>query len=120
MIATVRVTEKGKNSLIQLKRKTGIENWNTLCRWALVTSLAESSVPPKEEAGQLSNIEMSWKTFGGDYADIYEAAFKQRLHEDQLPVSEANQWFIVHLHRGISYLNRKTSNASDLLALLGE
>jgi DNA sulfur modification protein DndE len=33
MIENVRISEKAKNQLITLKRRTGIQNWNTLCRW---------------------------------------------------------------------------------------
>jgi DNA sulfur modification protein DndE len=36
MIENVRISEKAKNQLITLKRRTGIQNWNTLCRWGLV------------------------------------------------------------------------------------
>lgn len=45
MIETVRVSEKAKVQLITLKRRTGIQNWNVLCRWALCSSLAESLNP---------------------------------------------------------------------------
>jgi len=44
MIETIRISEKGKQQLIQLKRKTGIDNWHTLCRWAFCISLAEPSI----------------------------------------------------------------------------
>ncbi|WP_435947067.1 DndE family protein [Dryocola sp. BD586] len=32
-IDNVRLSEKAKQQLITLKRRTGIENWNVLCRW---------------------------------------------------------------------------------------
>ena len=41
MIETVRISEKGKTQLITLKRRTGIQNWNVLCRWAFCISLKE-------------------------------------------------------------------------------
>ena len=107
MIETIRISEKGKQQLTRLKRKTGIDQWNTLCRWALCTSLAETSIPPKEEIPADSNIEMTWKTFAGQYEGIYEALIKQRLIDDQLPLDDAPLWFRVHLHRGISYMAKK-------------
>ncbi|EKK5432484.1 DNA sulfur modification protein DndE, partial [Enterobacter hormaechei] len=70
-IEMVKVSEKGKQQLITLKKRTGIENWNILCRWALCVSLAESSVPPHEDIITDSNIEMSWKTFAGEFSEIY-------------------------------------------------
>ena len=45
MIETVRTSEKGKTQLITLKRRTGIQNWNVLCRWAFCISLKD---PPPE------------------------------------------------------------------------
>ena len=62
MIETVKVSEKAKVQLITLKRKTGIQNWNVLCRWALCLSLAEKSIPPDENIVTDSSIEMTWPT----------------------------------------------------------
>ncbi len=114
MIETVRISEKGKQQLKRLKRNTGITNWNTLCRWALCTSLAEKSIPPEEDIPSDSNIEMSWKTFSGQYESVYEALIKQRLIDDGLSPEDTNMWFRVHLHRGISYLNNKVNSLPDL------
>lgn len=62
-VATVRVDERAKNHLINLKRRTGLTSWNVLCRWALCSSLAEASTPTQWEVGELSNVEMTWHTF---------------------------------------------------------
>ena len=118
MIETVRLSQKGKSQLTQLKRKTGIDQWNTLCRWAFCLSLAESSVPPKEEIATDSNVEMSWKTFAGQYDLVYEALLKQRLIEDKLPMEESLLWFRVHLHRGISYLSKSTNSIDHLAEMI--
>ena len=40
LIETVRVSAKARDELIRLKTKTRIENWNTLCRWAICHSLS--------------------------------------------------------------------------------
>ncbi|WP_077953634.1 DndE family protein [Salmonella enterica] len=48
-IEHVRLSEKAKQQLITLKRRTGIDNWNVLCRWAFCLSLAEKAVPPHED-----------------------------------------------------------------------
>ena len=118
MLESVRVSEKGKKQLIQLKRKTGIENWNVLCRWGLCLSLAENSVPPEENIGEFSNIEMNWKTFCGGSEDIYDAIIKERMHRDDIEKSEYTKWFYVHLHRGISYLNRSCNDLESLFSNL--
>ena len=80
MIDIVRVSEKGKIQLITLKRRTGIQNWNSLCRWALCVSLKEDSEPPNEEIPSDSSIEMTWKTFTGGDEEIYLALVKFRAH----------------------------------------
>src|SRR6056297_2351545 len=73
-----RVPQKSKNQLINLKRTVGIENWNILCRWALSLSLSEPSEPTIEHVAQDSNIEMTWKTFGGPLAEVYRALLHHR------------------------------------------
>lgn len=101
-IDTIRLSEKGKQQLLTLKKRTGIQNWNVLCRWAFCTSLAESSVPPYEDIPSDSNVEMSWKVFGGQHADIYWALLSARAKDDH--INDLNTVFRLHLHRGISYL----------------
>jgi DNA sulfur modification protein DndE len=107
MIEVVRVSEKGKTQLIMLKRKTGVPNWNILCRWAFCLSLAEPTVPPDEHIVADSSIEMSWKTFSGGNEDLYWALLVLRTKRDGIPLESAAlaKYFRLHLHRGISYLN---------------
>lgn len=102
MIENIRVSEKGRQQLLQLKKRTGINNWNVLCRWAFCTSLAEPSVPPYEDIPSDSSVEMTWKVFGGQYADVYWALLVERSLVDQH--SDLNTLFRLHLHRGISYI----------------
>lgn len=121
-IEHIRLSQQAKDQLIKLKRVTGIEHWNVLCRWALCLSLAEQSVPPQSKIPADSNVEMSWKVFGGRYADIYIALVKERCVRDGLgtdPDTVAQQ-FRLHLHRGISYLagNKKLRKIDDLVALV--
>lgn len=119
----IRLSQQAKDQLVKLKRVTGIEHWNVLCRWALCASLAESSIPSAAKIPSDSNVEMSWKVFGGRYADIYLALIKERCVRDGLgtdPETLAQQ-FRLHLHRGISYLagNRNLKKIDDLIALAG-
>ena len=111
-IETIRLSEKAKSKLITLKRRTGIQNWNVLCRWAFTLSLAEPSTPPDEDIPSDSSVEMTWKTFGGPHADIYLALLRQRAHQDNITISaeEESHYFRLHLHRGISYLASTTSS----------
>lgn len=119
-IEHIRLSQRAKEQLIKLKRVTGVENWNTLCRWALCISLAERSVPPPAKIPADSNVEMSWRVFGGRYADLYLALLKERCLLDSLgtePETLAQQ-FRLHLHRGISYLasNKQLRKIQDLIS----
>ena len=121
MIETVRVSEKAKIQLITLKRRTGILNWNILCRWALCSSLSEKSTPPNEEIPSDSSIEMSWKTFTGGEEELYLALIQLKATNDKIPLEKdlINKYFRLHLHRGISYLvsNPKMNKIEDLIRL---
>jgi DNA sulfur modification protein DndE len=105
-IEHIRLSQQGKDQLIKLKRVTGIEHWNVLCRWALCMSLAESRVPPVTKVPADSNLEMSWKVFGGRYAEVYLALLKERCVRDGFSTDPdtLSQQLRLHMHRGISYL----------------
>ena len=121
VVDVVRVDERAKSQLATLKRRTGIKNWNVLCRWALCVSLAESSPPADQDVGPMSNVEMSWSTFGGHSADLYAAIIRARCEADgieQTPDAIAKQ-FRLHLHRGITYLvgTEDTKSLSGMVSL---
>lgn len=102
----IRLSEQARDQLIKLKRFTGIQHWNVLCRWAFCVSLAEPTVPSPVRIPSDSSVEMTWKVFGGAYEEIYLALLKERCQRDGLGTSDeilATQ-FRLHLHRGISYL----------------
>lgn len=120
-IEHIRLSQQGKDQLIKLKRVTGIEHWNVLCRWALCVSLAENSVPPAIKVPADSNVEMSWKVFGGRYADVYLALLKERCVRDGFGTDAGtlSQQLRLHMHRGISYLaaNKSLKKIDDLISL---
>lgn len=120
-IEHVRLSQRAKDQLVKLKRATGIKHWNILCRWALCVSLAEQSAPPQSRILANSNVDMSWKVFGGRYADLYYILVKERCIRDGLGTDPeiVAQQFRLHLHRGISYLagNKNLRKIDDLVAL---
>ena len=115
----IHLSQKAKGQLVKLKKITGIKNWNILCRWAFCISLAESSVPPPAKIPIDSNVEMTWKVFGGQYEDIYLALLKERCKRDALTLEEQtlSTQFRLHLHRGIGYL-AADKNIKDISSLL--
>lgn len=105
-IERIRLSQTAKEQLTKLKRNTKIDQWNILCRWAFCRSLAEPSIPSNVPIPADSNVEMSWRVFGGEISDILLIALKQRCHNDGLATDNntlATQ-FRLHLHRGIGYL----------------
>lgn len=106
MIESLRLNHRARNQLISLKRKTGIANWNVLCRWALCVSLQESKRANSRSYKKEGAIEIAWRVLTGQYADVYEALLKQRLYrENKRPTDQNMQECLrVHVHRGIGYL----------------
>ena len=105
-IERIRLSQTAKEQLSKLKRYTKIDQWNILCRCAFCLSLAEKSIPSPVPIPADSNVEMNWRVFGGDVADLLAIALKQRCYNDGLeltPETLATQ-FRLHLHRGIGYL----------------
>lgn len=116
----IKLSQQGRDQLITLKRRTGIKQWNTLCRWAFCTSLAEPSEPPAADIPADSSVEMDWKTFGGEYRDIYLALLRDRCHRAGLAIDDdvLSRQFRLHLHRGIGYLaaDRSMKGIESLVA----
>lgn len=106
LVKQIKLSNQAKEKLSRLKGKTGIKNWNVLCRWALCYSLKEDSIPTDISIVQDSNVEMSWYTFGGEDSDLYEALVIAWCKSKGLPLDHdtAAKYFKLHLERGISYL----------------
>ena len=61
IVKQVRLSQQAKDQLSRLKGKTGIKNWNILCRWALCYSLAEKTVPNDSVPPADSNLVYFWR-----------------------------------------------------------
>ena len=118
-IKQIRLSGAAKDKLSRLKGKTGIQNWNVLCRWAFCFSLKEGTVPTDIEINSDSNVEMSWLTFAGEYHEIYEALIKEWCIENDLGIDDETiaKYFKLHLERGIGYLSG-TNFVKDIKDLL--
>ena len=111
---TIRLSETAKRKLVQLRRRTGIDRWNVLCRWALCLSLRETSSPYADSEHKASNVEMTWKTFAGQYSGIITAILIAKHKEYLVDYSDVpeEKFFYLHLDRGISMLATRTDVAS--------
>lgn len=121
-IKQIRLSEQAKEKLIRLKGKTGIKNWNTLCRWAFCYSIGEDTIPTDIPITSDSNVELSWFTFCGEYSEIYEKIMLEWCLEKGIEPcdTEMAKYFKLHLERGISYLSGTgfIRSLDDLIYLL--
>ena len=122
-VESVLVSKEARDQLITLKRRTGIAHWNVLCRWAFCVSLAEPSRPRKRTITTDSSVEMTWRTFGGEYEGLYRALLCERCHLDglRLDTTTLSEQFRLHLHRGIAYLagSRSLKDIASLILKAG-
>ncbi|AHF06058.1 DNA sulfur modification protein DndE [Desulfitobacterium metallireducens] len=107
IVKQIKLSNQSKDKLSRLKGKTGIKNWNVLCRWALCFSLSEETIPTDLDFPADSNVEMSWHTFAGENHEIYNALILAWCIKDGLPTDEETlaKYFKLHLNRGIAYLS---------------
>lgn len=119
IIKQIKLSNAAKDKLSRLKGKTGIQNWNVLCRWAFCFSLKEGTVPTDIEINSDSNVEMSWLTFAGEYHELYEALIKEWCIDNDLGTDNDTiaKYFKLHLERGIGYLSG-TNFVKDIKDLL--
>jgi|694.fasta_scaffold04644_8 DNA sulfur modification protein DndE len=73
MIDSIRLTNTEKDLLVRIKRKTGIDSWNILCRWALVIGLTAKDARNRINPEKRDAIEIRWDTFVGKNKHIYNA-----------------------------------------------
>ena len=107
-IDQIRLNKKAREQLMRLKRFTGIEHWNTLCRWAFCESLADAAVPPRLGQEKTGAIEMSWRVFAGDFNDVCAALFFQWRRKN-CSNSELDNADLIrrHIQRGLGILESK-------------
>ena len=121
IIKQIKLSNAAKDKLSRLKGKTGIQNWNVLCRWAFCFSLKEGTIPTDIEINSDSNVEMSWLTFAGEYHELYEALIKEWCIENDLGTDNDTiaKYFKLHLERGIAHLSGTNfiKDLDDLLRL---
>lgn len=106
MIERVKLSATAKQQLIMLKRRTGIEHYNVICRHALMTSLGSNKALPQEAINFSGGIEIDWKVFAGDAADTYLNLIALRAKQDKGKVTPetVRATLTAHVHRGLSLL----------------
>lgn len=118
----IKLSASARNQLATLKRRTGIEHNNAICRHALCISLANPSVPPDENFSFAGGLEIDWRTLTGGQEALYYNLLAVRLLADGKKISDdaIRQTFLLHVHRGLSYLTgqREDDQLVELAASL--
>ena len=106
MINVVTLNQNSKDRLSTIKRYTGIQTWNIICRWAFCISMADKTIPPHIDRKGEVGVEMSWKVFAGDLGDIFFAMLQKRCIDDNIEISDKNlnQQLWLHLNRGVGHI----------------
>jgi DNA sulfur modification protein DndE len=114
-IETVRLSDKSKDLLVKIKRITGIQTWNVICRIAFCLSLRDKSTPPPASEGEKPAIEISWKVFAGEMADVYSGLLLQRFKIEREANSDMtlDECLKRHIFRGLGSLDAATNQKNQ-------
>lgn len=115
MIDSIRLTHTEKELLIRVKRKTGIDSWNVLCRWALLIGLSQKEYSYRNNPEKRDAVEIKWDTFAGRNKDFYHAVIhvafnKKAIHNESLMDFIYNQ-----IESGIRILSTQSTEYKLLL-----
>ena len=115
-IEALKTTAHIKNVLSSIKRVTGIEHWNVICRWGLSLSLKQKSLPRLIEE-KLDGVEIDYDVFVGKNKSIYTQLLINNLKKNKIEITKDNvyKYLYAHVSRGVSIIyNKKMKNISDL------
>ena len=111
--ARLRFSQTLKSQMIKIKAETGLENWNTLCRWALCFSLELDNEPPEQRFQNDSNLEISWQVIAGDtlepLTDLILSRYK-KLTEDH--ESGIESYVKCHIARGLNLASKSIEHGA--------
>lgn len=118
-VDNVKISSRGRDTLIQSKRNTGLKQWNELLRWAFCISLSNLN-PPKIQRKLDSGIEpVEWTTFAGSYDSTFSALLYNRAANDGIDITDSeliSAYFRAHIERGVAAL-RSAKSLSALVDL---
>jgi DNA sulfur modification protein DndE len=105
----VRISTRGREILIKLKRYTGIGQWNTLCRIAYCYSLAIATEPTQlPEKGDIA-LEIEWPTFAGPLKVELAALTLAKAKAAAVAEQDVARYVRSHLERGLSAIQNVRS-----------
>jgi DNA sulfur modification protein DndE len=118
-IDAVRLTASEKDLLSRIKRKTAVESWNVLCRWALAVGLSSNLKHLTRSPEKRDAVEIRWDTFAGRWSDAISASIRvahQKYSESDQGIS-LGDFFQMVMARGVRILAKQAStNGSSCFA----
>ena len=104
VIDRVKISAAGKQQLSTLKRRTGIDHYNVICRHALCASLANSTRVPVEALQYTGGLEIDWTTLAGEIEATLTNILIARTVAEEGGSSPASVRKVLqaHLHRGLA------------------
>ena len=117
-VEEVRVSAQSKEILAKIKKRTGINQWNYLCRLAYCQSLREPLTNLSSTFGEVG-VRMDWKTFSGQFSNEFISLNLLCAKRDNIDLSNKeilSEYFRTHLERGVTYL-KSVKDVHDLIAL---
>ena len=69
-VDSIRLSQTDRERLIRIKRLTGIDSWNVLCRWALLLGMNARKGEVDELQEGRGAVEIKWDTFAGSQSRI--------------------------------------------------
>ena len=117
-ISSIRFTDSERQCLVDLKRRTGIQAWNVLCRWAVCLSLGtDERVALRPDGERRDALEIDWETLAGSIADHLLVLAEERRGEKD-PDTDLRTLLTAHFSRGVSQLHKSIVDEKGLLALV--
>ena len=122
IVEHIRLPKQSRDQLITLKRNTGIQHWNILCRWAFCRSMSERSIPPVNKIIAGQGVEMTWSVFAGEMSDVLLCLLKERCKTDGIEFDEisCSTYLRSHIQRGLCYMtaDKRIKNICSLVSLV--
>lgn len=107
-IETLRLGASDRERLVRIKRHTGIESWNVICRWALLIGLA-SNARASSSGERRDAVEIKWGVLTGEHSDFY-AGLVQLTFGTKKPGTQSISDFVhTRIEYGLQVLTRQVS-----------
>lgn len=112
-VDNLKISDRGRDLLIKLKRSTGLAHWNAICRLAFCFSLRDTSQPPPFDPVSEKAVTIDWKVFAGQHVAIYSGllVMRHKLDTSQGFDGTVEECLRRHIQRGLGSLDAALDQA---------